>query len=249
MTLHLEERQMLDRKYSAPPFCKLDETQMQLVCDQLIMKIFVITGWKIPENDLFQDELAKQLALKFSESYSTCNPVEVEYAFRTYGTTVKDYGKNFNLSLVDEVMIPYMNARHEVSLIEEQLKKPKMLTEKKEITQEEKLADIAEWEAKADIRLEYIPPYIFDRFREFGKISVTDEQINYYKAKARDHIKTELYQQWQDNIGRKMIGADLTYKKFMIMYSEKKWSAEYLSHFRNLAKKMIVFEYLTDLKK
>lgn len=118
-----------------------------------------------------------------------------------------------------------------------------------ETTQEEKLADIAEWEAKTKIRLEYIPPYIFDYLKEVGKISITDEVRNGYMAKARDQIKTELYNEWQANIGRKMIGADLNYKKFMIMYNEKIWSAEYLSQFRNLAKKIIVFEYLTSLKK
>lgn len=114
------------------------------------------------------------------------------------------------------------------------------------VTMEEKLSDIAEWEAKTDIRIEFIPPYIFDYLRDVGKISISDEARNRYMAKARDQIKTDLYNEWQGNIGRKMIGADLIYKKFMIMYSEKRWSAEYLSQFRNLAKKIIVFEYLTN---
>lgn len=114
------------------------------------------------------------------------------------------------------------------------------------VTMEEKLSDIAYWEAKTDIRIEFIPPYIFDYLRDVGKISISDEARNSYMAKARDQIKTDLYNEWQGNIGRKMIGADLTYKKFMIMYSEKRWSAEYLSQFRNLAKKIIVFEYLTN---
>lgn len=50
------------------------------------------------------------------------NVEEIEYAFRSSGTVVKDWGKSMNLALIDEVLIPYLNQRFELSTTEERLK-------------------------------------------------------------------------------------------------------------------------------
>lgn len=84
-----------------------------------LLKIHVITGWTIPKDDLLII-LIDQFIKKLIEGYPNVNPEEIEYAFRNYGTTVKDWGKSMNLSLIDEVMIPYLEQRFELSRVEEQ---------------------------------------------------------------------------------------------------------------------------------
>jgi len=58
------------------------------------------------------------------ESYPNCNTDEIEYAFRTHGSAVKDWGKQMNLSLIDEVMGIYLERRLAVSRFEESQQKP-----------------------------------------------------------------------------------------------------------------------------
>jgi len=79
-----------------------------------VLKIHVITGWSIPKDDLMKI-LLDQFIKKIKESYPDTNPEEWEYAFRNYGTTVKDWGKSMNLALIDEVMLPYMADRKHLS--------------------------------------------------------------------------------------------------------------------------------------
>lgn len=80
----------------------------------LLLKIHVITGWIIPDAELLTI-LIDQFQKKMVESYPNTNPQEIEYAFRNFGTTVKDWGKAMNLSLIDEVMIPYLEERKRIS--------------------------------------------------------------------------------------------------------------------------------------
>jgi hypothetical protein len=80
----------------------------------LLLKIHVITGWVIPGNELL-NILVDQFEKKLKEDYGHFNVEEIEYAFRKHGTAVKDWGKQMNLSLIDEVLIPYLHIRHEAS--------------------------------------------------------------------------------------------------------------------------------------
>lgn len=89
----------------------------------LLLKINVITGWVISEDQM--EVLADQFGKKLIESYPDMNPEEIEFAFRRDGTIVKDWGKPMNLALIDEVLIPYRNTRHRLSLeLEERSKEP-----------------------------------------------------------------------------------------------------------------------------
>lgn len=89
----------------------------------LLLKIHVITGWTIPEAELL-NILIDQFQKKLVENYGDVNPEEVEYAFRNFGTRVKDWGKAMNLSLIDEVMLPYLGERERLSRELEERKLP-----------------------------------------------------------------------------------------------------------------------------
>lgn len=98
----------------------------------LIGKIAVITGWVVPLGYIL-NILVDQLEKKLVESYHNVNPDEVEFAFRERGTQLKDWGKEMNLALIDEVMIPYLENRIVVSRKEEQQRnRLAMLLESKE---------------------------------------------------------------------------------------------------------------------
>lgn len=93
----------------------------------LLVKIHVITGWTIPKQTELMNILVDQFTKKIIEQFGSLNPDEIEFAFRKYGTVIQDWGKEMNLNLIDQVLIPYINERFKISAIEQQLKaeKPK----------------------------------------------------------------------------------------------------------------------------
>jgi hypothetical protein len=107
----------LENKYASPCFAKVPEADRYLLAKTLLLKIHIITGWTIPEEAMMLI-LMDQFTKKMVESYPNVNAEEMEYAFRN-NTTVKDWGKAMNLSLIDEVMIPYLQKRIELSRMEE----------------------------------------------------------------------------------------------------------------------------------
>lgn len=110
-------------KYSGLQFGKMGDENLWAYANSTLLKIHVITGWTIPTNKIME-VLIDQFIKKIKEGYSDTNPEEWEYAFRNYGTTVKDWGKSMNLSLIDEVMIPYLSDRKHLSHEVEERKEP-----------------------------------------------------------------------------------------------------------------------------
>ena len=111
------ESRIIARKYQAIPFLKMDETELLNAANLILIKIHVITGWNFPQEPEFQKILKDQFIKKLLESYALVNAPEIEFAFRN-NTSVKDWGKNMNLSLIDEVLLPYLTERSEASKLE-----------------------------------------------------------------------------------------------------------------------------------
>ncbi len=101
----------------------MNEDELKISAKKLLLKLNVITGWILPTIFQMVEELENQLQMKIIENYSELNINEVEYAFRS-DNSIKDWGHNMNLHLIDEVMIPYINKRFELSKIEEKIKQP-----------------------------------------------------------------------------------------------------------------------------
>lgn len=114
----------------------------------LILKIHIITGWTIPADPGLCSILVEQYVKYMSERYEQLNPDEIEYAFRSFGTTVEDWGKAINLNLIDKVLIPYLNDRFKLSETERRLKEPN--PPQKIFTQEE-----LDNSAREDAELQY----------------------------------------------------------------------------------------------
>ncbi|MDF2381346.1 hypothetical protein JMG10_07710 [Nostoc ellipsosporum NOK] len=109
---------MLQLKYAAPQIGSMDTSTLLLHTKALLLRVHVITGWVVPQDALMLI-LVDQFSKKLSEDYASLNTEEIEYAFRKSGTTVKDWGKEMNLALLDEVLIPYLSRRRDISDMEE----------------------------------------------------------------------------------------------------------------------------------
>lgn len=179
----------------------MDEKEIQIAAYGLLIKINVLTGWVVPQSEQVVDILTDQFVKKMKESYSTVNSEEVEYAFRTYGHSVKDWGKQMNLSLIDEVMIPYLEKRDEVSKVEEHAKKPAMIEQKEDlndVTMQSWYDDVAEKLVNEKVSVAFLPPMLYDWLDAKGKISLTVEKkkayINEAVRRERETLITKVMQ-------------------------------------------------------
>lgn len=129
-SLTREDQKVFDLQLRSPELSKYGETELKTVVALLISSISIITGWRIPDDEDYIRELHEQFLLKVKESYSSLNPDEIKYAFRQ-NSTVKDWGKVFNLILIDEVLTPYLKTRKEVNdfVASKEIRDRKLLTD------------------------------------------------------------------------------------------------------------------------
>ena len=180
---------MITRKYAAKPFLRMDANEIALSVKQLLIKISIITGWKLYDDAMEQRILEQQLMLKLNESYANTNPAEIEYAFRN--SFVKDWGKAINLSLIDEVMQQYLSQRAEASRLEEQvMSKPKELTAPPEPVTDEEWIEIGQglWKSTKNIML--IPPKLY----RLLNLKPTEDEKERIKEAADRFISNLIYQ-------------------------------------------------------
>lgn len=159
------EETILKVKYAAPVVFRLDPDKLAKEVKALIIKMNIITGWTYPDDNLYQAILEDQLRKKLTEDYPDLNFTEMEYAFRHFGTVVKDWGKSINLSLIDEVLITYKQSRMEVSNKEERTVNPP----EQVIYTDEQLDDIYRGDVESKYQLMrngVIPSELPDYFKE-----------------------------------------------------------------------------------
>lgn len=130
----------------------MNEAELMLWGQSLLLKIHVITGWVIPESNLLVI-LVDQFQKKLLETYPNMNIEEIEFAFRNWGTSVKDWGKAMNLALIDSVLVPYLDERKRLS---HELEERKMPPPQQKIYSSEELENFA----REDIE------YFFQRLRK-----------------------------------------------------------------------------------
>lgn len=188
-------------KYAAKQWKAMDETERTSFVVGTLIRISTITGWRLPEDRNILAILYREMALHMNEAWGNYNPEELAYAVRHYGTEVKDWGKDLNLSLIDQVMEKYADARSLASQMEESVKnaqnKPKQLESG---DKKENLADWStEWielknEAKTrGIENILIPVPIYDWLVRTDKLSLTvDEKKDLFeRAKQLYYIELQ----------------------------------------------------------
>ena len=160
-------------KQNSPPFFKIDEDIKKLHIYKLLIKISVITGWNIPEPEIF-DIFIEQFKMKMDESYRFLNMDEIEYAFRTY--KVEDYGKNFNLHIFIEVLSRYLADRKQVDEYQDIQKEQIMIHNYIEQSDEELWNEVIEYSQKdySGKKIYLLPPFLFDNLVKLQKIDFSE---------------------------------------------------------------------------
>jgi len=162
--------------------------ELKMAVKRLLLKLNFITGWALYDDPDDQAILDEQFELKLKESYPTVNLDEIEYAFRN-NTGVKDWGKSINLSLIDEVMIPYLSHRAEVSKIEEQLMAKKELpAPPAEIITDEETLRMAEGFCKLPEGWKLISLSAYKILGKQGHMSYTDAERAEIRKAANVYI-------------------------------------------------------------
>lgn len=118
----MEQQQIIKTKYSQLPISKMNDVDLLLNIQASLFRIHVITGWKLPANEAYQNVLEDQFTKKLQEEYPHFNVNEIELAFRKYsGLVKKEWGTDLNLILIEFVLNKYDKARIEASEIEHNL--------------------------------------------------------------------------------------------------------------------------------
>ena len=244
-TLAPEEQRIIQVKYQSKQFRKMDWGELNTWTKALLVKINVITGWVIPEDTL--EILVDQFRKKLNESYPNCNPDEIEYAFRNYGTVVKDWGKQMNLSLIDEVMIPYLNKRIEISRVEEQKAHPIGLIENKEDMSKEAMLNWFEDTAKkiraGELLVDFVPLMLYEFMDDNGNISATPAQKYEYLQRAAEYRLGQIQRDVEkhDNHNNRW-----RLSSFIAMKSNGYFEGEEADKVKSLAKKMLLFDTIIN---
>lgn len=230
------------------PFGKMTPDEVAGYSRATMIKIALITGWIVPEGK-YMEILLDQFAKKMLEDYPKVNPEEVEYAFRSDGTTVKDWGKQMNLSLIDEVMIPYMEKRVDISRLEEsnKIKTLPPMPKTEDISDEgmDKFWDTTEeLVSKGNYPIELIPPMLYDWMDKNGNILFNKEEKLKYLERATLVRHTAIANAFEKNPYSLETKAALS--EFNKMRETKRYSEAEHDKIKELAKKMVVFEMMKN---
>lgn len=197
--LQPEEKAVIEVKYKSPAIAKLQAFQQDAQIKILFVKTQFITGWQLPENEDMLRILRDQLQKLITESYPTINSDEFEYAMRTYGTRIKDWGKILNLSLIREALDEYLTARASISSFEERANKPEKAISPGPVDWSD------EWERLKERKKEgkelIITTAIYDWLDRTGKLNLTTEQKKQLMNQALEKMISEYEAQ-------KLIGFD-----------------------------------------
>jgi len=240
-----EEAQVLTVKYQSKPFSRMSPAEMEMAANTLLLKVHVITGWTIPADEimlLFIDQFKK----KAIESYSLVNPDEIEFAFRKYGVGVKDWGKSMNLSLIDEVMQPYLELRSEISRFEESKTNsmPIALPESKMTDDQmfEWIKEVGQKYQSGQYSYRMIPVFMYDFLNEKGLIKANKKEILDKAKKSRlNYWQNQLSFDPRDRVAKEAM-------EFLISDKIDRTHPEF-NGMINEAKRICLINYFNETKK
>lgn len=196
----LEARQepdnaIVDMKYRSPQIGAMAKEDFFLLSKKAMLQIHVITGWTIPEGDLWKI-LLDQFQKHMLESYPDINMDEIEHAFRANLGRVKDWGKAMNITLIDQVISPYV--AHRAFLSQELESRSKEPPPQRIYSQEENdnlhRADVEAFYQR--LRNGWIPGFVPQYFKEIlvkdGLIREKD-RVDLYFADRLNHKQENIY--------------------------------------------------------
>lgn len=235
-----EENVIIGIKYKSIPFGKMDAAKIVGEVEKLLLKIHVITGWQLPIIE-FQNALIEQMSKKLFEAYPLVNVDEVEFAFRNRDIDVKDWGKSFSITLLDEVMQPYLERRYELSKLEEHIKKPNQIEYKEDISDNAMGEWIDSWVSKVKTiqSIFFIPTSFYGWLDKNKLINTPKEKKNEYLTVNAVALREGfLFEQIDTSEGQKL------YNEFLKMKKDGCFIGREVDKLKDIAKRLIVFDYL-----
>lgn len=187
-----DDKRLWQMQFTKPVFAKFGDLELLIQTQVLVAKISVITGWNLVEDETYMQVLYDQFSKKLREEYYSINSDEAEYAFRKFGTTVEDWGKNFNLNLVDKVLSRYLHYRAEIREFVERvpndaiksLPMPEQIQTDKEFIEE----SFMNWFGLKNRFYQFVDsPKVYDKLVAAGLLCLTDDD----KTRIRNAVKAE----------------------------------------------------------
>ena len=229
-----EERKLLELKYSGKRFIEMTDDERWFSAQTLILKIHAITGWSIPISEMM-DILIDQFQQKLVEDYKNVTSKEFEYAFRTRGLDIKDWGKALNLILIDEVMLPYLDNRFDLSMQEQKINAQLKMKEEDQQALNRPPMSKEEWDEWLSDISKYeickIPCASYDYLERVGEINLTKDEKHSYMERSITHISGTI-----DPVSREGI-------EFSQMKNKGVFSREVTASLITTSKRLAVFDY------
>ena len=147
--------------------------------------------------------------------------------------------ENFSCAYFSTIMNAYRKWSKE-QVKEIQQVRPQQLSNSYITSQEEKEQEIKELEQKETLVLELIPLYLYEYMIELKTIEPTNEEKFDYLEKAAKYRLQDLEQKGKDLLNKDAITDYNQYKK---QYEAGELSGHWVNNVKNLAKKMIVYDY------
>ncbi len=230
------EARILELKYTGKRIAHMESDELNLSTRKMLINISVITGWTLPTNEVYLNLFVDQLLQKMKEAYGNITEAEIEYAFRNKPSDIKDWGKPINLSMIDEVIRPFLEQRFEIG--EQEYKFSSQMPE--HLLTDSKKLDDAEWqEWLQDIskyEINKIPCDSYAYLERKGELLLTKEQKHEYMARSIAHVAGIL-----DPLSR-------DYIEFYKMRSEGIYSAYMTNTLITHSKRLAVYDFFNTKK-
>ena len=218
----------------------MEEAEVEVWAEALLIRISVTTGWSLPDQKVYSI-LTEQFRKKLVESYSRLNPEEIEYACRNYSPGVQDWGKKINLSLIDEVVRPYLQKRMELSKQEEYAilpPPPKKVESTSNFSMLRWLAQEIRY-IRTGKPIELVPHELYDYLDKRGKITATKEEKWAYFQKAITYREIQLQKEWLDRSNTDNYNA---VQGFIQMRKARRFTQSEYETLQRTAKKLLFFD-------
>lgn len=227
---------IIELNYSHPRIGKMQEAEILVMAKALLYRICQSTGWNFPNDERAVKILVNEFRLYLKESCLDLNHEEVAYAIRKYGVDLQDWGRNVNLSLINQAVHAYRQARYVIGNLVKQYQKD--VNKPQESLEMQKVADWSEaWEEVKEaakngyLKSKIVPVPVYDWLVNKGELVLSVEEKKELMQQVKEQFLTDCLQDARKKDEQRDFYNAIRDKDF----SQKKYP-EYFIRLANLAK-------------
>lgn len=120
-------KEIIKAKWEGVRFSEMSEKQIFIAIETFLGTVSMITGWNLPQikkDNIYTPQgkmMINELCIALKTHYENLNYQELALAFRTHSQKIKEYGKDFNINFLHEIMNHYNAERQEAMEIERKI--------------------------------------------------------------------------------------------------------------------------------